>query len=62
MTRPTKRTGAILVDLPRPMMDALIRLAVREDRDVDGQARRVIAERLSSEGLLEQRSEPEPRR
>ena len=50
--RPARRTGAVTVDLPRPVMDALIRLAVREDRDVTGQARRLITDALGREGLL----------
>jgi hypothetical protein len=29
-------------------MDALIRLAIREDRDVNGQARRLISDALKS--------------
>lgn len=50
--RTPRRSGAVIVDLPRPVMDALIRLAVREDRDVTGQARRLIADGLGREGLL----------
>lgn len=37
-------------------MDALIRLAIREDRDVTGQARRLITEGLGREGLIEEQS------
>ena len=50
---PKARAGAVVVDLPRPVMSALIRLAVREDRDVVGQARRIITEALERERLLE---------
>jgi hypothetical protein len=41
---PRQGPGAVVVDLPRPLMDELIRLAVREDRDIVGQARRLVAE------------------
>jgi hypothetical protein len=54
--RVRRRAGAVVVDLPRPVMDALIRLAVREDRDVTGQARRLIADGLETRGMLA----PEP--
>ena len=50
--RTLRRAGAVTIDLPRPMMDALIRLAVREDRDINGQARRLIAEGLERAGLI----------
>jgi hypothetical protein len=33
-------------------MDALIRLAVREDRDVVGQARRLISDGLETRGMI----------
>jgi hypothetical protein len=33
-------------------MDALIRLAIAEDRDVTGQARRLIADGLAARGML----------
>ena len=45
--RSGRRPGTIVVDLPQPVMDALIRLAVREDRDVTGQARRLIVDGLA---------------
>jgi len=47
--RTTKQRTAhrVVIDLPAPMMDALIRLAVREDRNIDGQARRLIADGLT---------------
>jgi hypothetical protein len=51
-TRPGRQARAVTVDLPRPVMDALIRLAIREDRDITGQARRLITEALDREGLL----------
>lgn len=53
---PRARAGTVVVDLPRPVMSALIRLAVREDRDVVGQARRIITEALKRERLLEDES------
>lgn len=50
--RSIRRAGTLTVDLPQPVMHALIRLAIREDRDVTGQARRLITEALASEGML----------
>lgn len=54
-TRQYRRAGAVTIDLPRPVMEALIRLAIREDRDTVGQARRLIAEGLERAGLLTER-------
>lgn len=45
--RKARQSGRVLLDLPRPLMDELIRLAVREDRDVPGQARRLITDGLA---------------
>lgn len=42
----------VRVDLPATVGDALVRLAIREDRAMDRQAARLIAEGLSRAGLL----------
>ena len=53
-----RRGGAVVIDLPDPVRHALIRLAVREDRDVDGQARRLIVEGLERAGVLHAEARP----
>lgn len=46
------RGSAVVIDLPKTTLDALIRMAVREDRDVAGQARRLVTEGLVASGML----------
>lgn len=52
--RRPRNSQRVAIDLPQPLMEELIRLAVREDRDVLGQARRLIAD-----GLARERAVPE---
>lgn len=49
--RPYRRAGTVVIDLPQPALNALIELAVREDRDIVGQARRLITDGLARAGL-----------
>jgi energy-converting hydrogenase Eha subunit A len=56
--RPLRASGSLSIVLPTPVMTALIRLAVQQDRDVVGQARRLITDGLMRAGLISEETQP----